>query len=141
MRTVRHPLGYRDRLESLSLVRNVRRESFQMQRIDPPSPSINPIAELRLRRWARENYVPEHLRDTESWHPVVLDEMQRKDDELRQRRAESLLTSTYVPLVPSPMHSFHTGHAPVLSPSWTYDIVSSRPSDDPPATTQGSSPR
>lgn len=41
------------------------------------------IEELRLRRWARENYVPSHQRDT-SWHPIVLEEMRRKDSETRQ---------------------------------------------------------
>jgi hypothetical protein len=38
------------------------------------------IQELRLRRWARENYVPSEQRDI-SWHPVILDEMSKKDDE------------------------------------------------------------
>lgn len=38
------------------------------------------IEELRLRRWARENYVPSPERDT-SWHPIILDEMNRKDGE------------------------------------------------------------
>ena len=38
------------------------------------------IEELRLRRWAREHYVPSHARE-EQWHPVVLDEMNKKDDE------------------------------------------------------------
>ena len=38
------------------------------------------IEELRLRRWARENYVPRDRREG-SWHPVVHDEMTRKDDE------------------------------------------------------------
>ena len=38
------------------------------------------IEELRLRRWARENYVPRERRER-SWHPVVLDEMRRKDTE------------------------------------------------------------
>jgi hypothetical protein len=36
------------------------------------------IEEIRLRRWARENYVPAGERD-ESWHPVVLEEMSVKD--------------------------------------------------------------
>ena len=36
------------------------------------------IEEIRLRRWARENYVPADERD-ESWHPVVLGEMHAKD--------------------------------------------------------------
>jgi hypothetical protein len=39
------------------------------------------IEELRLRRWARQNYVPPEQRDT-AWHPVVLDEMDRKDLEV-----------------------------------------------------------
>jgi hypothetical protein len=38
------------------------------------------IEELRLRRWARENYVPAGLRQP-SWHPVVHDEMKKKDHE------------------------------------------------------------
>lgn len=36
------------------------------------------IEEIRLRRWARENYVPANERD-EAWHPVVLEEMHAKD--------------------------------------------------------------
>lgn len=36
------------------------------------------IEEIRLRRWARENYVIAEDRD-ESWHPVVLDEMRIRD--------------------------------------------------------------
>jgi hypothetical protein len=38
------------------------------------------IEELRLRRWARQNYVPEAQRDRQ-WHPIILDEMRRKDGE------------------------------------------------------------
>ncbi|MFQ3649201.1 MAG: hypothetical protein SNJ75_02625 [Gemmataceae bacterium] len=41
------------------------------------------IEELRLRRWARENYVPADRR-TPDWHSVVLDEMNRKDRELSE---------------------------------------------------------
>jgi hypothetical protein len=36
------------------------------------------IEELKLRRWARENYVP-LVRREKTWHPVILDEMRRKD--------------------------------------------------------------
>lgn len=39
---------------------------------------IDFIEELRLRRWAREHYVPRDRRET-NWHPLVLDEMHRKD--------------------------------------------------------------
>ena len=38
------------------------------------------IEEIRLRRWARENYVPADERD-ETWHVVVLEEMHAKDRE------------------------------------------------------------
>ena len=47
------------------------------------------IEELRLRRWAREHYVPQSQRQ-QSWHPVVLEEMTRKDDEFS--RVETVLT-------------------------------------------------
>jgi hypothetical protein len=41
------------------------------------------IEELRLRRWAREHYVPRSQREN-SWHPVVHDEMTQKDRETRR---------------------------------------------------------
>lgn len=39
------------------------------------------IEELRLRRWARENYVPSSERQ-QSWHPVIHDEMEKKDHDI-----------------------------------------------------------
>jgi hypothetical protein len=44
---------------------------------------IDLIEELRLRRWARENYVPAGERDA-TWHPIILEEMSRKDGEVRE---------------------------------------------------------
>jgi hypothetical protein len=41
------------------------------------------IEELRLRRWAREHYVPRNQREL-SWHPVILDEMDQKDNEMSE---------------------------------------------------------
>jgi hypothetical protein len=41
------------------------------------------IEELKLRRWARENYVSAERRDS-GWHPIVLEEMTRKDREARE---------------------------------------------------------
>jgi len=38
------------------------------------------IEELRLRRWARENYVPRPHRQR-TWHPIVHEEMEKKDGE------------------------------------------------------------
>lgn len=48
------------------------------------------IEELRLRRWARQNYVPRPQRQL-SWHPVVLEEMDRKDVE--QAEVEPVCTT------------------------------------------------
>ena len=39
------------------------------------------LEEIRLRRWARENYVGAEDRD-ETWHPIVLEEMRIKDQEM-----------------------------------------------------------
>lgn len=44
--------------------------------------NVDAIEEIRLRTWARQNYTPVSDRDHE-WHPVVLDEMVRKDEESR----------------------------------------------------------
>lgn len=41
------------------------------------------IEELRLRRWARQHYVPRGQRDLD-WHPIVLEEMDRKDVEMTE---------------------------------------------------------
>lgn len=41
---------------------------------------VDPIEEIRLRTWARKNYAPTSERE-EGWHPIVLDEMSRKDEE------------------------------------------------------------
>ncbi len=45
------------------------------------------IEELRLRRWARENYVPRGERK-DSWHPVIQEEMEKKDVESGSRIPE-----------------------------------------------------
>jgi hypothetical protein len=42
---------------------------------------VDAIEEIRLRTWARANYVPEEERD-ENWHPIILDEMGCKDREV-----------------------------------------------------------
>jgi hypothetical protein len=41
---------------------------------------VDPIEEIRLRTWARKNYTPAHQRN-ETLHPIILDEMKRKDEE------------------------------------------------------------
>jgi len=41
---------------------------------------VDPVEEMRMRTWARRHYTPAQDRD-ENWHPIVLDEMIRKDHE------------------------------------------------------------
>ena len=41
---------------------------------------IDPIDEMRLRTWARKNYAPASKRSRD-WHPIILDEMGKKDRE------------------------------------------------------------
>lgn len=45
---------------------------------------VDPVEEMRLRTWARRNYSPAEDRDG-NWHPIVLDEMTRKDGEAGDR--------------------------------------------------------
>lgn len=47
-----------------------------------PGVDVDAVEEMRLRAWARRNYTPADDRDVE-WHPVILDEMRRKDREHR----------------------------------------------------------
>jgi hypothetical protein len=45
-----------------------------------PGVDVDPIEEMRLRAWARRHYAPVTERER-SWHPIILDEMRRKDRE------------------------------------------------------------
>jgi hypothetical protein len=51
---------------------------------------VDLIEELRLRRWAREHYVPRNQRQS-AWHPIVHEEMSRRDLE----NSEADLTPAY----------------------------------------------
>lgn len=42
--------------------------------------TVDPVEEMRLRTWARRHYAPAEDRDT-AWHPIVLEEMSRRDAE------------------------------------------------------------
>lgn len=41
---------------------------------------VDPVEEMKLRTWARRHYAPAADRDS-GWHPIVLDEMARRDRE------------------------------------------------------------
>jgi len=68
-------------------------------------PIIDLVEELRLRRWARENYVPVNFRD-DSWDACVLEEMQCRDQELTAAEDYAGVAQRIVPLV--------TEHGPAL---------------------------
>lgn len=53
--------------------------------LESDTSGIDLIRELRLRHWARTHYVPAAMR-ADDWHPVVLDEMRRRDEELGDSR-------------------------------------------------------
>jgi hypothetical protein len=55
---------------------------------------------MRLRRWARLNYVSPDRRP-ESWHPIVLAEMRCRDTELAAFAEPSPAGARYVPLAPT----------------------------------------
>lgn len=42
--------------------------------------TVDPVEEMRLRTWARRHYTPAENRET-TWHPIVLEEMSRRDAE------------------------------------------------------------
>ena len=67
------------------------------------------IRELRLRHWARTNYVgPSQRRET--WHPIVLDEMRRRDLELAEQAGIQPDGLRYVPLPPTELRILHPAH-------------------------------
>ena len=55
------------------------------------SPTIDFVRELRLRQWARQHFVPRESRKS-TWHPVVLDEMIRRDAEVNEKPLAQLQT-------------------------------------------------
>lgn len=70
-------------------------QAFRFFRHDM-SHKIDLIEELKLRQWARRNYVEPSLRDP-SWHPIVHLEMEVRDLEQRDS-APASLAAGLVPL-------------------------------------------
>ncbi|MGH7128254.1 MAG: hypothetical protein ACREJB_03780 [Planctomycetaceae bacterium] len=76
---------------------------------------VDVIEELQLRRWARENYIGSAGRDG-SWHPIVLEEMRRRDAELIARRSSPVMRTMYVPLAPAAVLRLDPGHESLPAP-------------------------
>ena len=60
------------------------------------SVGLDIVEELRLRRWARENYTPLESRNVD-WHPVILEEMDRRDVEAARLVSPPILAPRYYP--------------------------------------------
>ena len=76
---------------------------------------VDPVEELRLRCWARRNYVPIREREL-SWNPVVLEEMQARDEELSMAGDPmDALAANLVPLEPEILQMLDPGQ--VLPPA------------------------
>ena len=50
------------------------------------------VEEFRLRRWARTNYVEQPKRQ-QDWHPIVIEEMLRRDSEVGTVDAADLVAT------------------------------------------------
>lgn len=61
---------------------------------------IDLVDELRLRRWARMNFVPVAERNG-GWHPIILDEMQVQDSESKTPSASGPKWLTQLPHIVS----------------------------------------
>jgi hypothetical protein len=70
--------------------------------------------ELRLRRWARQNYVLPSQR-SKSWHAIVLDEMRFKDAEMLEQ-VSAPDAGRYVPLMPTTTHAVDAAHQQPAEP-------------------------
>ena len=85
-------MGVKQRLDPTASVFNKRlfsEKAIQMEAtvfFDALETELDFIEEMRLRTWARKNYVPSQERD-EEWHPVILDEMSLKDGEAGEQEA------------------------------------------------------
>lgn len=82
------------------------------------------VAELKLRQWARRNYVTPDLRRDDDWHPVVLEEMRLRDDELATMEPlRTIVTSAgIVPLQPSRHDRIDAAHDPVRRPHVSHRV-------------------
>ena len=77
---------------------------------------VDLISELRLRQWARRNYVPLEQRRT-TWHPIVLGEMAFRDQELAADRPNwTMVRTPFVPLAPTDFTYLDEAHPGVPIP-------------------------
>lgn len=79
------------------------------------TPDLTLEDEFRIRRWAREYYVPAEQRHR-SWHPVFLAEMARLDEELIDSESRRSRAHSFVPLAPGEFYRLDPRHAAMAAP-------------------------
>ena len=77
---------------------------------------VDAVEELRLRCWARRNYLPIWERDS-GLNPIVLEEMAARDQELSAMDPLDALASMIVPLEPDALQFLHPAHAELPAPN------------------------
>ncbi|MEZ6048796.1 MAG: hypothetical protein R3C11_25095 [Planctomycetaceae bacterium] len=89
-----------------------------------PTEKTDIVKELRLRSWARQNYVAPAAR-SKDWHPIVLDEMSRRDAEIMAMQAEHEAwqlartgPAAVVPLIPGSILALHPAHKEIPTPKF-----------------------
>lgn len=87
------------------------RKAFDMA--IPGRVSTDLVEELRLRRWAREHYVPAGARSP-TWHTIVHEEMRCRDHELALAGAYAEVAGRVVPLVPDRLPALHGPHVELI---------------------------
>lgn len=78
-------------------------------------PELSLEDEFRIRRWAREYYVPPEQRHR-TWHPVFLEEMQRIDLERQCAESRNSRAYSWVPLEPGDFYRLDPHHAALSAP-------------------------
>ena len=71
--------------------------------------NVDLVKEFRLRRWARCHYVTASER-CDSWHPIVLNEMSKRDLERDLESFQQPPSPGFVPLEPVGFHLLHGPH-------------------------------
>ena len=88
------------------------------------SRELDLVAELRLRQWARRNYVPTEARRDSDWHAVVVSEMRRIDRDHKLIEAtQSVVTSAGVVSLEPSLHEtmrIDQPHAEIPAPKMQF---------------------
>lgn len=85
------------------------------------------VKELRLRRWARENYVLPDQRSNR-WDAVILNEMESMDRDIAEQKQNHEWLSAYAPVLAQggieQHRKVHQAHRDLVEPNFLNDTIS-----------------